>query len=80
MNLKHWTNFLPEAGTITRRGDEQERILRQIDDFQKNIRALRLEYKKSEESLTKFCSSPNYWTAEEVATTKERAKNSGNRS
>lgn len=80
MRRLHWTKFLPEAGTITRRGDEQEYILLRIEEFLKQIRALRQEYKQSEESLTTFCTGPDYWTAEEVETAKQVAAKSRNRS
>lgn len=79
MARTHWTKFLPEAGTITRRGDEQEYILRQIENFQKQIRVLKQEYNQSEISLTNFCISPDYWTVEEVEAAKQRAKKSNNR-
>ena len=74
MRQSHWTKFLPEAGTIKDRGEDQERIQRQIAEHKKQIRSLQQEFKKSEESLTKFCVSPDYWTEEEVETAKKRAE------
>lgn len=49
---KHWTFFLKEAGTITKKGEMQNILLDTIEELQNQIQKLKLEYEKIEFELT----------------------------
>ena len=73
MTPKHWTKFLPEAGSIKQSGDEQERRLQKITDLKKQFMALQQKYKTIDQQIYQLATQPNYWTAEEVAEAKRKA-------
>ncbi|MGM9508828.1 hypothetical protein ACS5NO_13920 [Larkinella sp. GY13] len=73
MTPKHWTKFLPEAGSIKQNGDEQERRLQKIADLKQQLKALQQEYKTVDQQIYQLATHPNYWTAEEVAKAKRKA-------
>lgn len=66
----HWTKFLPEAGgLVTRKGDSQERLAREILEAQRELNALKLEYRENEVQIDRYISLD--WTQEEIQEAKE---------
>jgi hypothetical protein len=69
---KHWTHYLPEAGKITKKGDEaiyQEMILSKLES---DVAQQKRKVASIENEL--FCLARQDWTIEEITQAKLDAK------
>ncbi len=72
-SFRHWTKFLPEAGTIySHRGKYQELELLRISTMEKELNALKERYQDEEQALQKFALTD--WSQEEIDNAKAEAQ------
>ena len=69
---KHWTYFLPEAGSIKIHGDDLISLCLKRDELERQVSLLNHLIKDSEESL--FNTAQKDWTIEEITEAKQKAK------
>jgi len=69
---KHWTHYLPEAGTIAKEGDRQTWLQDEINDLQARIDELKATYKQNEAAI--LAKVTPHWTQEEISNAKLEAK------
>ena len=74
-NMKHWTNYLPEAGTIIRFGSEQEHLSAVIIDKVNDLNNLRVQYLREENRLVLLAKQD--WTIDEINSAMEMANKLG---
>jgi predicted nuclease with TOPRIM domain len=68
--LKHWTYYLPEAGTIVRKGISQLTQLSRIKVLQEQLEELEKQYNDEEDRLVQLASEQ--WTLEEIFAAKNQ--------
>lgn len=69
---KHWTELLPEAGTISKAGQSQFFLIERMNKLHEEKMLLNKQYNEEEERLNKLALTQ--WTKEEIAEAKENAK------
>ncbi len=69
--MKHWTQFLTEAGQIKRNGEDQISRMYKIRDMEKKLEASKLEYQEHEKAIVRL--ALNEWTLNEIIMAKHRA-------
>jgi hypothetical protein len=70
--MKHWTEFLPEAGAIRRLGNDQVMLSGRIDYTCLQLKELKRQYAENESGIVEL--ALNDWSAEEIEEAKRKAK------
>lgn len=70
--MRHWTEYLPEAGQIVKVGRQQAIIESEIEEHIKSIDKLKEQFGINEEAIYKEASK--YWTAEEIHAANYKAR------
>lgn len=60
----HWTYYLPEAGTIIKKGESQVSLLSRIATLQEQLKGLEKQYNEEEDRLVQLASTQ--WSKEEI--------------
>jgi glutamate synthase domain-containing protein 2 len=68
----HWTNYLPEAGTIAKLGEPQMHLLERIKDLQQQLADAKEEHKQNESTIVKTVLK--HWTWGEIDEAKAKAE------
>lgn len=69
--MKHWTEFLSEAGAIRRLGNDQVMLSDRIVDASLNLRQLKRQFAENESGIMKQALKD--WSAEEIEEAKRKA-------
>jgi hypothetical protein len=70
--MKHWTEFLPEAGAIRRHGNDQVILSGRIVDACIQLKELKRQYGENESGILE--QALNDWFAEEIEEAKRKAR------
>lgn len=73
--MKHWTKFLPEAGTITHFGNDQEHRSAIILTLVKELENHRIQYLNEETRLVNLAKQD--WTIDEINIAMKMANKKG---
>lgn len=68
--MKHWTKFLPEAGTIRHWGNDQENRALMIKELESKLDQLKANYSECENELFELALKD--WTKEEISEAKKK--------
>lgn len=74
LHNNHWTHFLNEAGTITKRGDKQVERLLQMIELKKQFHTIELEYKIEQSELESIAEKAG-WTIDEINYAMDKSTN-----
>ena len=69
--MKHWTEFLPEAGAIRRLGNDQVMLSGKINYACSQLKELKRQYAENESGILE--QALNDWSAEEIEEAKHKA-------
>ena len=70
--MKHWTEFLPEAGAIRRLGNDQVMLSDRIADASLKLRQLKQQYSENESGIMELALKD--WSADEIEEAKRKAR------
>lgn len=70
--MKHWTEFLPEAGAIRRLGNDQVMLSDRIDYACLQLKELNRQYAENESGILEQALKD--WSAEEIEEAKRKAR------
>lgn len=70
--MKHWTEFLTEAGAIRRHGNDQMMLLDRIDYASLHLKELKRQYAENESRIMRL--ALNDWSAEEIEEARRKAR------
>ncbi|MDX9806909.1 MAG: hypothetical protein RBT87_13860 [bacterium] len=70
--MKHWTEFLPEAGAIRRLGNDQVMLSDRIDYACLQLKELKRQYAENESRILGL--ALNDWSAEEIEEAMRKAR------
>ena len=69
--MKHWTEFLPEAGAIRRLGNDQVMLSGKIDYACSQLKELKRQYAENESRILGLALKD--WSADEIEEAKRKA-------
>jgi len=70
--MRHWTKFLPEAGTIRHWGNDQENRALIIKEQESKLELLKANYSECENELFELVLKD--WTKEEIREAKQKSE------
>jgi len=70
--MKHWTEFLPEAGAIRRLGNDQMMLSGKIDYACIQLKELKRQYAENESGILEQALKD--WSGEEIEEAKRKAR------